>query len=243
MHALARSIALTAVLGTNAGTAFGQPRCVPDILESPIPAFESSDSTVIETLLRLGHDTGLCFAIEFVDPILFSRRPSLVKTGASVSSVVLDILDPIEGVSVTQHDGVVTLQKDAQPPPPLLATPIHGFVGGRAPIQSASYGLHMQLRVLKDPSITGFAGSIPSDDANDLVGPFNDAASSVRAILNRIVCTSGQGGMWIWKGVAEQQRKAKSSAQPDWFILGYRNGFESNRRKLEFIRDQFISDR
>lgn len=200
--------------------------CSSDRLSAVIGRFESPDGSPLEMLLKLGQEEGVRIAVESIDTSHRETRPAISITDSSVGQIIKKIFEGIVPIEIEQLDGVVTLRRDPDPPPPELAVKIAGFVGERAPMQLASHGLFLQLMLIRDPSIAGFAGRLPPGDRSDLVGPFEDPSASLRSILNRILCTSKRGGMWIWRG---SHRRA---GEPEWIMLGYSEGFEVNRAKL-----------
>jgi hypothetical protein len=81
----------------------------------------------------------------------------------------------------------------------------------------------MTFAVSVDPSITGFAGSIPGAFVNDRVGPLQATGKRLSELLDMIV-TSSKGGLWIAYGSSVTQ--SKPPKEQFWVVLPYTMALE-----------------
>ncbi len=214
------------------------PACPEDALNRRIATFEATGSSVFEAIFALGHQSGISMGLIGWETALFDRRVDLQLRNPTVGEVLSNVLGPLGGVDLNETGGLITISLYDVLEPLWLGQQIVGFVGDRGPLQRRSRGLSIRLRGIEDPTIRGLAGTSRPGDSKDLVGPFVEERATVRGILNRMVCTSSQGALWIAHETPPTEFFVRREGQPYWTVLGYSEGAEINLRIAELLREQ-----
>ena len=237
-----RTFVIAAVLLPRPGVA-ETPACPEDPLNRRIAAFEARDSSVFEAVLTLGHQSGISMGLMGWETALFDKRVDLRLDNPTIGEVLSDVLAPLEGVDLNETGGVITMSLSDVSEPQWLSQEVVGFTFGWSPLQTASDRLFMrlrmmQLRMIEDRAVFGIVGSGGRlGDPNDLVGPFVEERTTVRGILNRMVCTSSQGTLWIAHATPPTELLVPSQ-RSYWTVLGYSEGLEVNLRIAQRRREE-----
>jgi hypothetical protein len=164
-------------------------------LSRPVSHFSVGKTSVMDALLWLGHDQGVCFGIEFSGPQL-SRDVQVTADQTTVGELVKKILGSAGPCVLSVSDGVILIRKRDVRPPAWLDRRLPQFDVPRTELFSADIALWMTLERQLDPSIKGFAGDSPVTEPVDEVGPFQERGRTVRQLLVKIVGSS-RGASWF----------------------------------------------
>ena len=238
-----RTFVIAAVLLPRPGVA-ETPACPEEPLNRRIAAFEATDSSVFEAILALGHQSGISMGLMGWETALFDKRVDLRLDNPTVGEVLSDVLAPLEGVDLNETGGVIAMSLNDVSEPQWLSQELVGFTFGRSQLQIVSSRLFrrlriMQLRMIEDGTVSGIVGSMGGrlGDPNDLVGPFVEERTTVLGFLNRIVCTSSQGALWIAHATPPTEFLVPSK-RSYWTVLGYSEGLEVNLKIAERRREE-----
>lgn len=162
-------------------------------LSRPISQFSIGKTSVLNALLWLGHDEGICFGIEFSGSDL-TREVQIQANQSTVGEVVRKILGSAERFPISVANGVVLIQKKGLKPPTWLDHRLPEFELPRIELMEANNALWMAVERDLYPSLRGFAGDFPA--TADRVGPFRERRQTVRQILVTIAAGS-RGAGWF----------------------------------------------
>ncbi len=216
-----------AVLVLAAGEARCAERHAVSALSRQVSHFSIGNTSVLDALLWLGRDDGVCFGIEFSGPEL-NRDVQVAADKTTMSEVVKKILGSSDAYRLSVSDGVILIRKKGVRPPVWLDHRLPQFELPRLELMSADTGLWMALERDLSPSQQGFAGDSPVTDPIDEVGPFREHGQTVRQLLIRIVGSS-RGATWFptTHGV---RVSFPASINRFWTLVTY-SGSTASRRK------------
>jgi hypothetical protein len=191
-------------------------------LSKTVSEFRANQTSRVDALLQFGQDRNLCFGLEYVTPSLLIDLADLRIHDVTLREAIKLILgEPGLEIRVDKSVIVVTRRVPAAENESLFDYVLPRFAATRASAQEISAALYMQLLLQLNPAITGFAGSHPAGDAEDLVGPISESNRSLRHSLDMIVSES-KGGAWIarvpWKTRKDLQVAKRHSP---WSVIEY----------------------
>jgi hypothetical protein len=164
-----------------------------------VPKYQALQSSRIDALLHFGEAHNLCFAIEYVDTTLLTELVDLQTSAGTVGEALASILgqNPLLLVQVRQGVIVICRKSSDTQTDDIFSYVLPVFEAQRSSLQAISNLLAMQLiSDLIAPEVHGFAGSYPSGDLKDEVGPLSEHNRSLRYLLNKIIFQS-KGATWI----------------------------------------------
>ena len=187
--------------------------------------------SIIEALLELGQTSSVCFGIEIRDDRL-ARTPVAWTEPGPVGKLVESALSDAKGYKLQVRGRIVLISPSETDEPTWLDTKIPHFKADRSGLQSLNNLLFMELRLVEDPSIAGFAGHYRPGQTRDEIGPFDVRNRTVRDVLDLLVGSS-MGGLWL---TAERHVRSRAlSTQPFWVTLQYAESLATNTALMQSI--------
>lgn len=167
-------------------------------LSATAPGTFIANEPLAPALLELGQISHVCFGLRLLDDNAFTHILHVNMTNASVRQILDSMVRELPDYVFREFPPSVVLvgKLDMKAPDLLLDKVVPSFDSPRAPLHAVSNALKMQIAVNIDPTITGFAGSYPTGDIGDQVGPIQENGKMIWELLNEIVGDSG-GRMWI----------------------------------------------
>lgn len=165
----------------------------PSPLSRHISHFRIGPTSVLNALLWLGHDNGVCFGIEYSGSDL-NNNIQIDDNETTVGEVARKILGSTYQMSVSE--GVVLIQKRAAKPPSWLNHRLTEFKTPKAELMNANALLWMTLEMNLDKSKQGFGGSGPVTEPPDEIGPLTERNKTVQQLLVSITASS-RGASWF----------------------------------------------
>jgi hypothetical protein len=165
----------------------------PSPLSRHLSHFRVGPTSVLNALVWLGHDTGVCFGIEYSGPEL-NDRIRVDESETIVGSVARKILGSAYQFSVSE--GVVLVHKKGANPPSWLYHRLYNFKVPRVELMIADAQLWMQLEMDLDRTKRGFGGDSPRSEPPDEVGPLEEHEATIQQLLVKIVAMS-RGAAWF----------------------------------------------
>jgi hypothetical protein len=188
--------------------------CSADSASKPLDELEIRSSSLMAALLQFGYEHGVCLGIEAPGLDLLDQPIQLHLAGSTPGEVVQALLKG-KAYQFSEKGGVLLVRgSDSALQFTQLDTTIPDFTVPRTQLGFAELRLFIEIKRAADPSIQGFAGSIPGDLGPD-VGPFEEHERSAREILT--VVTGQAGGAWI-SGLCPAK---DASSMWCWKILPY----------------------
>lgn len=219
-------LGITAFFGVAAILHAAGGRCQTSPLSVRIPAFKTAKATLIQALLQLGSENGICFGVEAFDEDLLNKTVDASLAGVTAQEAVRRILLPGSGLKFAEKGGVVVIGTKKTGGLTWLDYTLPEFKAPQASRAELSNLLYMTLAVQVDPSIRGFAGHFKAGPGAR-IGPFHESGKSVRELLNLLV-TSGSPSTWIAYGAGVL--KSEPLKGPFWVILEYDEPLEELSR-------------
>jgi hypothetical protein len=200
----------------------------------------ASNQPLVHSLLDLGRRSKVCFGLRALDSLAFTRVLHISATDAPVKEIIASMLTALPGYSLEESSShvIVLGRLHSVPAHSLYDRVLPTFRSSRAPLNTVSYALKMQLAIEVNPSIQGFAGTYNPGDSNDLVGPIEKNGKRVWELLNEIVGQS-TGAMWI---TSMPESKATATVTLSlWTIIEYTSSPIEAASAISELSPQFQS--
>jgi hypothetical protein len=180
--------------------------------------FTSHNENRLTTLIHFGRENHISFGVEsssddLLEPITTSTAHGIAR------SAIMQILG-VPSYRVTCVNGVVVVRDSRYSSPTWLDRRLPSYQMPRATLVIANIGLWNRLESLLGPPQTGFAGSFPPGDPDDLVGPYNIKGSTIRSLLCLLVGSS-KGAAWFIHG--QVKPFSTSIRNRFWTLILYSN--------------------
>jgi len=218
----------------------GQPGCrLQSPLKQVVASFDSAGKDAVTTLVELGRQTHTCFALPYLNARALRIPVAVHERNTSVETLINRIFRKCCAYAVSEHGGIVTVNlrnNKGSGTNVLLNHEVPEFDLSRTWLASAENALRMRIQLDLNPRITGFAGTFPTRDRNDTVGPMAVSKVRVSEILDDLVRQS-KGATWV---VAGSWRDRK--AFPDfgvWRMLEYSLANDTVAVELQSVRERF----
>jgi hypothetical protein len=224
---LGRALAIVATLLAAPMHAAGQ--CIANPLTAVLRKIDIRTGSILEALVDFGQTNSVCFGLEVMDDRLATTGVDWHEA-APLRDFLQSALSHIEGYRVRSRDRVVSISPARSGAPTWLDTTIPEFsTTRRANVQELNNLLFMDLRLVENPRLGGFAGDSPGGDPQDQIGALDEHDQSVRHLLDLIVGSS-RGGLWIT--VRRYNRSRALSNQPFWLMLEYSEPLPTNLGRI-----------
>ena len=165
----------------------------PSPLSRHISHFRIGPTSVLNALLWLGHDNGVCFGIEYAGPDL-NNNVQVDESETTVGEVTRKILGSAYQISV--FEGVVLVRKRGVSPPNWFNHRLSEFKTPKVQVMIANALLFMTLEMDLDKTKKGFGGDLHGAEPRDEVGPFSEHDKTVQQLLVEILASS-HGASWF----------------------------------------------
>jgi hypothetical protein len=165
----------------------------PSPLLRHISHFRIGPTSILNALLWLGHDNGVCFGIEY-SGLDLNSNVQVDEYETTVGEVIRKVLGSAYQVSVSE--GVVLIRKKGANPPSWLDHRISSFKTPKVQLMMANAELFIQLEMDLDEAVKGFGGDFPEADPRDEVGPFAERGKTVDQLLIKEMASS-HGASWF----------------------------------------------
>ena len=240
MNCLGRALAIVATLLAAPVHAAGQ--CIANPLTAVPRKIDIRTRSILEALVDFGQTNSTCFGVELMDDRLATTEADWHEA-APLRDLLESALSHVEGYRVRERGHVVSISPARTAAATWLDIKIPEFATTRrANVQELNSLLFMDLRLVENPHLGGFAGDSLGGDPQDQIGPLHEHDQSVRYLLDLIVGSS-RGGLWIT--VRRYHRSRALSNQPFWVVLEYSEPLPTNldriRGTLREIRSVFGS--
>lgn len=205
-------------------------------LSEKIPEFIVTDATLLTALLQLGQIAHVPIGIEYVDRRALTVPVSIkLGAGTSLEQGLSQLLSQQSGYSWTTDSGVVVIKNAvAHNFPTLLDQILPAFDLPRTTtLQQANALLYMDLKLVLDPSIKGFAGEYNPDGIRETIAPVRLSNVTVRSVLNYLVRCDGSAA-WIVHAQVEKMAQLPKSGTL-WVVVPY-----DERHGYDVVKDQLI---
>lgn len=184
------TLALLAIVIPTAGAA-----CTTPDLQRIIPKFEAKEVSSVQAILLLGQQEHICFGLRNLPKQSFVKTKTILFENKSLNQILTGLMGDDHVEIIDSNEGIIYLFV------PSTSTSLYDYMlplfrTGRISLQTASFSLEIHLDSEINPSNTGFAGSYPTGDSTDVIGPFDVANQTVTQLLNKIVGES-KGAVWI----------------------------------------------
>ena len=184
-----------------ASTPSARGRCSDPNLASAVPAFEVSQISRVNALLRFAEAHNVCLGIEYVDAELLTAPVTVHVQAGTMEDSIRTILGHQRAYSIRVTEKVIQISARLSDPDTknIFDYILPDFESRRGSLQEVSNMLGMQLILdLIAPRVTGFAGSFPPGDTSNEVGPFDEHNRTLRFLLSAVLSQT-KGGAWISK--------------------------------------------
>lgn len=165
----------------------------PSPLLRHISHFRIGPTSVLNALLWLGHDNGVCFGIEY-SGLDLNNNVQVDENETTVGEVIRKILGSAYQISVSE--GIVLIRKKGALPPSWLDHRLSDFKIPKVQLMIANASLFMALENDLDKSKKGFGGDFHEADPRDEVGPFAERGKTVNQLLIKLMASS-HGASWF----------------------------------------------
>jgi hypothetical protein len=192
-------------------------QCItPSPLSRHVSNFRIGPTTVLNALLWLGHDNGVCFGLAYSGSDL-TNIVQVDESETTVGEVARKILGSTYRMSVSE--GVVLIQKRAAKPPSWLNHRLTQFNTPKAELMNANALLWMTLEMNLDKSKHGFGGSGPVTEPSDEIGPLTERNKTVQQLLVSITASSHGASWFLSSGLL--QTSFDASVNRFWTLATY----------------------
>jgi len=204
-------------------------QCVAYPLKTVAHEIDIRTGSILEALVDFGQTNSVCFGIEIMDDSLAAKGVAWHAT-AALSDLLQRALSQVAGYRVRTRGRLVSISPARAAVPTWLDAKIPEFsTTRRGGVPSLNNLLFMDLRLVENPSIGGFAGDYLGGDPHDQIGPLNEHDQSLRNLLDLIVASS-KGGLWITVG--RYDRSHALSTRPFWLLLEYSQPLSTNLGRM-----------
>ena len=189
----------------------------PSPLSRQVSHFRLGPTSILNALLWLGHDYGVCFGIEYSGSDL-NNTVQVDENKTTVGAVTRKILGDTFQVSVAK--GVVLIRRKGANTPDWLTHRLHVFTMPRVELMNANDLLWMGLEMDLDKTKHGFGGSHPQSEPRDEVGPFREHDKTMQQLLTTLVASSHGASWYATNGVGGTS--FDSTINRFWTLATYR---------------------
>jgi len=219
------------------GTSPAKAGCVKDA-DVTIQEFAFEGGSRIDALLALGKQANVCFGLRNLPQMAFLEPASFHFQKESPQHIAPAIFQNEESVQVSvAADGLIMISQPSRARS-LFDHTIASFDVGRVTLQTMSVAIENKLKLELDPEIQGFAGSFPTGDRDDLVGPFHEAGRTVTELLNLVV-SSSRGASWI--ALVPDNTVGETIPDNMWVVVQYNRPMSDYKTLLEAAGGKFAS--
>ena len=201
-----------------------------------VPEFTATDTTLVGVLLRLGQVARVPIGIEYVDRRALTEPVSVkLGVGTSLEQALNQILSQESGYSWHAYSGVIVISNaKGHNFPTLLDQVLPTYDLPRATtLEQANAVLYMDIVLVQDPSIRGFAGEYSPANTRPSIAPIRLSNVTVRDVLNHLVRCDGSAA-WIVHAPASKMAQLPKNGQL-WLIVPY-----NESRKYDYVNDQLL---
>lgn len=218
---------------------WAEPRssCSSSGLDTKVPGTFAANESLARGILELGQLSHVCFGLRILDANAFEHVLHIRAKDTSVRQILAAMVRELPNYTFQEsaHKVVLVGKLDLKIPDLLLDKVVPSFDTPRAPLNTVSNALRMQVAVNLDPTINGFVGMYSSGDSADAVGPINERGRMVWELLNEIVGHS-RGAMWI--SSVPESRKSYPELQY-WQVIEYTMPPQSALAAIQEAASQF----
>jgi hypothetical protein len=191
-------------------------KCLQNV-DATVPSFSFRGGSRVDAALALGQQMNLCLGLRnlprkaFLEPVLFDFREE--KAFEIIQQMFRGL-----NVQVTRSAGGMINVVQHFEGKTLFDHVIPSFEVGRTTLQTLSMGIRIRLERELNPEIQGVAGSYPTGDQTDLVGPFHEHGRTVSQLLDTIVSHS-KGASWV--SLVADSGAVRSVPDNMWVVIQY----------------------
>ncbi|HLW97808.1 MAG TPA: hypothetical protein VKR82_04120 [Candidatus Acidoferrales bacterium] len=190
------------------------------LLTQQIPKFESHNITRLDALIRLTQQNHIPLGVEDTDRELLSDSVDFVINSGTVGSALTAMFKGAHGYDWSESNGVLSISKKFEGKrieQNWYGRVIPEFHSRSATVEELSNLLRMDLALLDNPQIHGFAGTFPGGEGRRLP-PFDLRNQTVREVLNEIVRRYRDAA---WVSATASAISEKEQVRPEWAIVFY----------------------